>query len=88
MSTYSKSTTQTAKVFEVQISQIVYVVADSRDKARDMIMNNFTSAAVQAMEHAIVEVDEISKITSVEKGREFDRPMGSERKILKELLTP
>lgn len=84
---YKGPATKENKVFEVQVSHIVYVVADSKDKARDIVAENAASGWAQSREHAIIEVDEITKISSVEKGREFDRPLGSDKKVMKELLT-
>jgi hypothetical protein len=76
-----------SKVFEVTVTNIVYVVAESKDKANSLVMDNSSAAWMQSKAHAITEVDEITKISSVEKGREFDRPLGSEKKLLKELLS-
>ena len=74
------------KVFEVEVTHKVYVVAESKEKAMQMVARGSASAWEQSKEHALYSTDEITKISSVDKERIFDRPLGSDKKVLSEIL--
>jgi len=77
----------TKYLYEVEVTYKVYVLAESSDGAESMVADNTSMAWNQAKEHAQTDVTKISSLEDVDDDREFDRPLGSDKKIIKEILS-